>query len=698
MVSFTAQRAWDFTLTIGTTVLNLICARKENGEIDFRVDSAPTVSDRIDTQAEESYSSVSPRQGKAQPLVSVIKGAGKKDWELGHYAFGESIETEDGIVRPGPLAVVTTVNGAANLDGAIAAHTLHNDGKIYIAAGRRIYYWDHSNQRYQIVSDPAVDQTMTDLVSFQGVLYAFYGTANNMRYSADNGTTWNDVPSFTTSSGSAASYGCVREQRNTRPMLLVVVQPDLVFQAEDPLDLTSWDTGSRIGGLHANDVLVKAGQEASTLDAFTSVTSAPDGTILFGKKFGWRTMDSFGNVDIVYPATWLSAGQGKDNFYRPVVGPKKNLYTVLHDYDIVEYADTNISPGYGPRAFGAGVTEMEKAIVAIAGDGIERLFVALAGTEGYVMKGVYGKEDGLWHYHGAYVKIGLTITYMYTAIDPQDTQLYLWIGTSLTPWLPYRVLLPRENLDSDSSARFAASGNIRYGYHDNGFADDNKVAIQAKPITRNLLAGTRTLELQYRKDADTSFTSIGTYTDSPEPADLTDTYFPADVTGKRFELKALYTNSSSTGQVIIDRIIARYLTRHIRTNVITATVVASKGQLTRMGARSDVSGTGLRDALEDMREDVRLALLTDQDGRTWTVSIEQITEIELKKSDYAFRLVMLEIPSIAAPGDVEGGSGGGTTVVCIPGGLIAFAGMVESVVQDQEDISFAGMTAAATVA
>lgn len=646
MVSYNPQQAWDLKLSYGSSTLELKLARGASGSpIQFEVNTAPTLQDAINTSQELTYSSTPPAQGKTQAITSVKKGAGKKDWKDGHYAFGESIETEDGFVRPGPLVSQTTVNGATVLDGFIVKDTLHNDGNVYIAAGRRIYYWDYTNQYWAIVNAPAWStSTITDLLSFSGKLYVFFGTSANMGYSSDNGVTWTQVPGFTSSSDSKVSFGAIREQRSTRPKLMVLQQPDLTFEAEDPTLLSSWTVGNRVG------------QEASTLDAFTSLAIAPDGTPMFGKKTGWRSMDAFGNIDIKYPTRWPSSGQGTPNFANPVVGPRGNLYTVVHDYDILELSQGSISPGFGPARIGKGVPEMEKAVVALAGDADQHLFVALAGASGYVMKGLYNEDDGYWNYHGAYIKVGVALTCMWLAIDPNDNQLYLWMAPTATPFRPYRALIPRENIDTDTNARFVATANIRYGWHDNGFANDTKVSLQAMPVTRNLLTGTRSVQLLYREDSDSaSFTAIGTYVDSPEPANTVDTYFPTSATGKRVELKAILTNSSSAGQAIIDRIIARHLTQHLCTNIITAMVLAEKGQLTRVGGKSDVSGQGMKDELNLAWRSIYPPLLTDENGRTWNIKIIDLKEISLKKSDMAFQIVMLEIPTIQSIAHSVGG-------------------------------------------
>lgn len=746
-----ARTPFDVRIISGDNEIACVLAEDKDHRPIWQRGAAPPLSPTINTSL-VSNSTVPPEQGLMHTIEGTEGGAGAYYNAPGRYSFAESMYTRGHRPMLGPEVLVTTLSGGGALNGVVADMCEHNS-TTYIAAGTKVYYWDTAaTQLVKTAGDPAGNVKITAIQSFQGVLIVWMdsspldikdATGKPYEFSLDNGATW------FVASGSAGlladqppisgKYSAIKEQRSPRPLLEMVHDPNTTYDTEDPRDASLWDTGSKVG-------------DNANYDHFTSVLAAPNGEMLYGKEVGWRSMDAFGNVDMLTGRVQPDAGLGTENFAWPVI-MNGRVYAVARDYDICEYTQGSAPRfGFGPKFHGRDVPEMQKAVAALATDESDTLYVALAGSEGYVMEGTY--VNGEWRYFGSLIKLGQAINRMWTASYAlaSNKNMWLWIAPTASPYIPYRALIPRGDYESDTDARYASAGNIRFGYVDAGQPQITKILAQSLPTTKNLLAATRTLQLLYRLDGTETFTSLNTFTVSPQPTTLVDTYYPGGTNCKRWEIKATFVNAPNTEVCALESIMTLVYRRPLRLDTLDFTIMAETGIATSMGGNSLLSAQGLKELLWDARNAiVPPTVVRDYDGLVWTVDIRDVEETWVKKGDgkghaLAYRVSCLQLPTITSinqattgtviPGgaagsgiDVqEGLAGAGVTVVTAatklnfdstkfdvqaPGGGEAFitllagllltiflstAGMTEVATQTQEDISFAGMTEAASVA
>lgn len=665
---------YDVRIAYGSTTIRARLAKGQTGEPEWHRGSAPALSAVINTEADSRYESIPPEQGRDVEILDVSRGAGAYDYEEGRYAFGESVETSTGVVYPGPAVVADTVNGAAALDGPVWSQAWHNDTD-FIAAGKKVYYWDYNNTIWQkTTTDPAAGAAtkITDIHSFSSatltILLVCFDTVSDYQYSTNNGVTW-----LAPAGGGQRKFKhfTTWEERTTRPILVGVNDPDILYKTEDPTDATLWDTGTRIGS---------GGSQNS--EHFTSVATAPTGELLVGKRFGWRTMDSFSNVSMGYGRVQTSSGAGLENFAWPArVG--QSLFVPIRDFDILRYERGVFTPGYGVSRFGPRVPEMQKAVVALAGDDTTWLYAALAGTDGYVMRG--REVGGKWEWHGSYARIGKTIhNRMWVSSYPLsangNTNQYLVVSTKDTPYLPYRMVIPNQSLDTDLTAdayvRFVTSASIRFGYVDAAQPHVTKILGQAIPETKNLATGSKTLTLAYRINSAEGFTDLATFYDSPEPSNLNDTFFPSGTSCKRFEMKATLTGSTSTDKICLERMVIRAYRRPIRADSFQITILAEDAMATIQGGDSGLSWQDLQTKLFEARDSVTPPLLVNERNQAvWSVDIQDIKEDWVKAGDgsrtgqsapaMAFTLTMVELPTLGAiSAAASAGVLGNTGAVC----------------------------------
>jgi hypothetical protein len=597
----------------GARDLRLKLATDANGNPLFYRDTAGALNESVSTGA-ASYETVPPGQGEITVLRGFQLGAGRDIYTPGYYGFGESIATRSGKVYPGPQVVATTKEGGGDFSSYLTCHCEHKETVWLGSNDGKVYYWDIANDRWKApATQPASSAKITHIISHNGVLYVAHDNAAPYEYSENDGATW--VVSNLTQKY-AKFWAIADGLAATGAILITAVDPNLVFRSEDARNTGTWDTGDEVG-------------QSTASDHFTGLRVAPQGgLLLLSKKLGWYWLDDDGNVGRVFGPVESDAGIGMENFAWPQQ-MNGQLFAPVKDYGLVRYVNGAVPPGedLSPSAYSYGVPEMQKAITALATDGLRELYIALAGAEGYVMQGLFQEGAG-WTVHGAYVKTGQQIDLMWTASHPGDTDknLYLWIASAVAPYLPVRCLLPRADLETDTAARFVATATWRSGKVHGQFVQEQKVYARLTPTSRHLSASA-TIGLGWRVNIDPSFTALATFNESPEPSALADTYLPARTVGKSIEVKATLTNASATEMAMLENVLLNFYSKHERKDIINAVVQAETGVTTNAGAQSMLSAQEIEDLLFEAR-DYRdgLVLATRQWGRKrqWTVNVEKV--------------------------------------------------------------------------
>ena len=133
------------------------------------------------------------------------------------------------------------------------------NGNVYAAAGRVIYKWDDSNEVFNAVyADSTHD--ITDMISFDGALYAGFGT-NQVYLRSTDGSTW-AAPSTNTGNGRFAEF-FERARNASGNYALFKNRANNVSISTDPSDTANWGTEISVGDsdrsitslVSANDIL-----------------------------------------------------------------------------------------------------------------------------------------------------------------------------------------------------------------------------------------------------------------------------------------------------------------------------------------------------------------------------------------------------------------------------------------------------------
>ena len=133
------------------------------------------------------------------------------------------------------------------------------NGNVYAAAGRVIYKWDDSNEVFNAVyADSTYD--VTDMISFNGALYAGFGT-NQVYLRSTDGSTW-AAPSTNSGNGRFAEF-FERARNASGNYALFKNRANNVSISTDPSDTANWGSEISVGDsdrsitslVSANDIL-----------------------------------------------------------------------------------------------------------------------------------------------------------------------------------------------------------------------------------------------------------------------------------------------------------------------------------------------------------------------------------------------------------------------------------------------------------
>tara|TARA_R100000329_G_scaffold44103_1_gene41279 strand:- start:1973 stop:4438 length:2466 start_codon:yes stop_codon:yes gene_type:complete len=133
------------------------------------------------------------------------------------------------------------------------------NGNVYAACGRVIYKWDDSNEVFNAVYADST-YNVTDMISFNGALYAGFGT-NQVYLRSTDGSTW-AAPSTNTGNGRFAEF-FERARNASGNYALFKNRANNVSISTDPSDTANWGTEISVGDsdrsitslVSANDIL-----------------------------------------------------------------------------------------------------------------------------------------------------------------------------------------------------------------------------------------------------------------------------------------------------------------------------------------------------------------------------------------------------------------------------------------------------------
>ena len=133
------------------------------------------------------------------------------------------------------------------------------NGNVYAACGRVIYKWDDSNEVFNAVYADST-YNVTDMISFNGALYAGFGT-NQVYLRSTDGSTW-AAPSTNSGNGRFAEF-FERARNASGNYALFKNRANNVSISTDPSDTANWGSEISVGDsdrsitslVSANDIL-----------------------------------------------------------------------------------------------------------------------------------------------------------------------------------------------------------------------------------------------------------------------------------------------------------------------------------------------------------------------------------------------------------------------------------------------------------
>jgi hypothetical protein len=302
----------------------------------------------------------------------------------------------------------------------------------------------------------------------------------------------------------------------------------------------------------------------SIVEAWTDKPKFPNLPSVFTAMFSGR--DASGN-----PALYFLTPQGMyylDVFTNFVSGPtevtwetddtsgKKGLYWKGDNYVAVGKGIYKVSNGeaspIGPDMDDGLPENLQGTITDMIGAGFW-MVIALDGGAGKKSCILKRYITGT-HWHPVYIG---SLNTPIRALMWDSGTLYFGEGTNVKS-LPFPNIT--ENVTQISGHTYAASGDIIYPKFHSEFESMTKVAHKVRAVTRDCNEN-ETITIYYRKDEDTAWTELGSFTTSPRPTALS---FPSsgDEVGVSFEniqLKAsLARGSTTTNSPKLESLILEY--------------------------------------------------------------------------------------------------------------------------------------------
>ena len=520
---------------------------------------------------------------------------------------------DDGVARVDALGITSTgTNTPVNF--AVAGTSW------YTAAGRFIYSWDETNDKFDIVY-AALAADATDIDEFNGNIYVATGNGNAFVYGTS--TTW--TVSNRTGSDDEADFFARGMDRSGSAVLVRALKPNTVSLSSNPANSgTAWtsytvgESDSDLTGVYWWNRTILAGKEDGlytfATNQFTNVTSE--------KKVAPHT-DNFASGQEFQGAMYFSAAQG--TMWRFQLG---SLLGPLSAFSMEGY---EYGPGGKIQALGTdGVnlllgttqrTSTQRAWVLASNDGefIHTLydFTAPDGTD-WATALVATHMEEIQSIRALGTFSGYTYAAGTTTNGVTRIECARWVVPS-TSETPFRDTAP------DPVARFY----VRLPRTDGGFSTDIKSFADVTVKSRNLSAGTRTIEVWYRVD-NGAWTNLGTLSTSPSQT-LTFT----NVNGRELELllEGISTSGATSPIEYLPITIAATL-RPTRKRKYTAFVKVGSVSTRGFGAPQDVSATqysNLRTA-EQSSNPVTFTYIQDWSELSALTSVSvHVKEITLEK-------------------------------------------------------------------
>ncbi len=391
--------------------------------------------------------------------------------------------------------------------GAVVAFEDYN-GYPYAAYGTALIKYDGTDWD-TVATFPAA---ITDLASFAGKLYIAIGYANAYWYY--DGT---NIIQSTVTNGNAQFFSAVGTK------LWENSSAYQVRSSTNPANGGSWTTTTDVGD--------------SSL-VITNLVNHPD-TVTVNTTSGFFEITATGTVDSLMPDLYRGAhsktGRStclwRGNFYI------SSGYNVLYEFNYGDNAISVVSPkdAFPTQSTFAGYP------MSMDGDD-EYLYVCVDnGTKVELLAAHWATiidKDGnpstafWWHHLLEQTLTAASDNVRAARMSPYPSARVLWLGCADTTDGIYGVTV---------DGNMGLAGDLVTSWHKGKYEYILKTFYSITLYTENCAAA-KTIQVLYKKEFETSFTSIGTITSNS----ATTLYFPADVTTKKIQLKFTFASDSAT--------------------------------------------------------------------------------------------------------------------------------------------------------
>lgn len=454
------------------------------------------------------WTSLPPEQEINMPQTDWRKGMGRdrtigSNWQ--RYLKADNCDASAlNKIIPGPRVQQAT---GATLDGTPVRIFESASGVNYVAAGEKIYSLT-SGTITEVWA--GAGQTITDVAVLDKV-YIALGGSNKFYFSSDMST-------FTEAShtDSKADLFTVRDH-----YLGKIINPNEFRVSIDPSSSTPvWSVAEFIGG------------DSNTIgsSAYNVNWAEPyEGEWYFGKANGMWIIDTSGSARQLYKAPYIST-----NNYKPMLEWQGALYYPMGNAGFHVFTTTGGPVLISPALYARDARGHTGRPMAMAGDA-EWLYVCtepLSGESTKLLKvrleDVDGDTDYRWH--GAIAQIELDDVRHMRVFSPGVTSNpELWIAGELsgTPAI-YYIVLPKNysEIEDDGNYLLNPFSKIELSKNTKDLDLVRKAFFKLQIQSKNL-SDTTTVDAEYKLDEDTDWTSLATYSESPQQ----DKEFAKDVSG-----------------------------------------------------------------------------------------------------------------------------------------------------------------------
>ena len=419
----------------------------------------------------------------------------QSNWIDGHGSFerrtpnvyfeGQSVDTtQEGRVFLGPFITTVQESDDTDLDAAVVQFVWFEATSEWLCAtSGKIYRYDvGSNAKWTAATTTVAG--VTHMAEFKGIMYAGVGSSTRYYYSSD-GDNWTQTD---LTDGYAERFLVTPNPDGTAENLWKFKQPNELSRTTDGRTAGAggiqWESPTFVG------------------DTSYNITNIflQNNKLMVGREDNLFHVDSNGGVHPFRDD--LKINQSTNN-YKYVAEWQTSVYhseargmgeiTAYNSYDVM-----------GPLF---GIDDIGKVgdIIGIAGDK-DWLYVAIdEGTNSIIYKGreILNAQGKLQWQHCPWIFLGTNACATIAVAQHSTTDFRLWFGYGNAT--AYVIL--SDNPTSDSAARFAPSGFLRMSYDYGTDANWDKLWQSAVLEVVGGASG-ETVQIKYRKDTDTSATSI----------------------------------------------------------------------------------------------------------------------------------------------------------------------------------------------